>query len=74
MPTARRTVRGVFVPKKYGAWQEERLREREAERALPPNERLGNWRSVSNGDFSEEEIKVLEAQYRATIRRPARQK
>ena len=64
--------KGSFVPGKYGAWYEERMREREEEKSRPVGDRPGNWRSVANGDFSEEEIRDLERKYRADIRRPSK--
>lgn len=62
--------RGPFLPGKFGAWYEERLAEREVEKGQPFETRAGRWRSVSNGDFSEEEIRELERKYGARIKRP----
>jgi hypothetical protein len=71
---AKKGIKPSFLPGRYGSWYEERLREREEQAGRPVSERDGNWRSVSNGDFSEDEIKDLELKYGASIKRPCPKK
>jgi hypothetical protein len=62
--------RRSFTPGRYGAWYEEMLREREEQMNRAPEDRPGAFRTVKNGDFSEEEIRKMERLYGAKIRRP----
>jgi hypothetical protein len=60
----------VFAPARYGSWYEEMMREREEQMNRAPEDRPGEFRTVANGDFSEEEICELEKKYGAPIVRP----